>query len=409
MEQDKNYIQQALLNLIIDDVAQNTLPTLTPIQWDELIVLAQKQHIAEYLYYHLKQNHLLELIPNELKNTMSESFKRRTFQNLALIAEFHRVTSVLNQHNIPVIALKGLHLVESVYPHIATRFFRDLDVLVPIPHAREAYSCVLGMGYISDKKLTDLDFSFQYHHHFHQLIHEKNKTVLEIHGYVADDFKNDAPLLWENAIASTNKTHHHLTLELEDLLIHLCVHISHGDLFKIDLRHYLDIYLILRKYKEAIHWDKVIQRSQERNCFNGAAIVLAIVGELFRIDIPEIFKHNVNNDEKAKQTIAYALEFLWMYDRSSKGYKEYKTKVSAPHHNVSLFKKGLIRFFLNKEELAFNYSLDKNSFKVYFYYPVRFVDLLRRHFQTTLKNQIVQKNKSFIEKTKYVNDYLLNA
>ncbi|MFH0709217.1 MAG: nucleotidyltransferase family protein [Pseudomonadota bacterium] len=409
IKHDENYIQQALLTFLRDDIAQNALPNLLMIEWEELIVLAKKQHVAEYLYYHLKQNHLLELIPNEQKNMMAESFKKRTFRNLALMAEFHRVVNVLHQHHIPVIALKGLHLVESVYPHIATRFFRDLDVLVPIPHGREAYNCVLNMGYKSDKKLTDLDFSFQYHNHFDQLIHTKNKTVLEIHGYISKDFKNDALLLWENAIASTNKAHHHLTLDLEDLLIHLCVHISHGDLFKIDLRHYLDIYLVLQKYKEAIHWDKVIQRSQDRGCFGGVAIVLTIVEQLFHIDISETFTHNIQNNEKAKQTIKYALEFLWMYDRSSKGYKEYKTKVPLPHHNGSFFKKGLMRLFLNKEELAFNYSLDKNSFKVYFYYPVRFIDLVRKHSKTTLQNQIVQKNKSFIEKTKYVNNYLLNV
>lgn len=409
-EEENTFLQKSLVAFLCDDIQHNeVLPTLTPLQWEALMELARKQHVQEYLYYNLKHNHLLDRIPDEWEKKLTESFKRRTFQNLGKIGEFHRISNALHEQHIPVIALKGLHLVESVYPHIATRYFRDLDILIPNDRAKEAYMCVESLGYFSEKKLTDLDFSFLYHHHINQLFHRNNKTVLEIHGYISDDFKDEASLLWENTIPSKDQRQYHLTFDIEDLLINLCIHISYNDLFKIDLRHYLDIYLLVQKHEGEIDWNKVMKRSQDRQCLTGVAIVLSIVEQLFPIDLPKMATVDLQHHKTSQQTVEYALDFLWMYDKSSKGYLQYKAKIPLPNDERSFVKKAINRIFLDKQELAFHYSLDKNSSKLYVYYFVRFIDLIKRHFKTIFENKLFQGNKTFIEKTHYVSDYLLKT
>lgn len=399
-------LQQYLLELLSDDVCDNKqLSAISVEEWQNIIELATKQHVREYLYYHLKQNELLYLLPNGLKQQLSDSFKQKTFRNLALTAEFNRISHALSEHNIPVVALKGLHLIESVYPQIATRYFRDLDVLIPIKDAEIVYQCVQAMGYKSEKELVD--FSFIFGKHLEQLINRDNKTVLELHGYIDNNFKDNSSLLWAYTHQSKYSDKTHLTFDLEYLLIHLCLHISYGNNFKIDLRHYLDIYVLLQKYNEQIDWLEVMSRVEKQKCTKAVSTVLLITSQLFNIKVPEFIFSDVENKESSKKTVEYALEFLWLYNKSSKNYEKYKSHIFIlKESETSLVRKAIKRAFIPKKEIAHMYSLNSNSLKIYYYYIVRFLRLIKKYPTIILHKKFNKKEDSFQKKTQYVFDYL---
>jgi len=71
-------------------------------------------------------------------------------RNLILLKHTKDILRVLRQENIPVIVLKGIALVETVYPHIGMREIADIDLLV-----KEKDLLVIS------KKLTELNYKFK--------------------------------------------------------------------------------------------------------------------------------------------------------------------------------------------------------------------------------------------------------
>lgn len=384
-----------LLGCRLDDISN-----ISEQAWAEIIDIANKQHVTAYLYYHLKEIEALGLIPAKSKDTLFQSFKQSTFRNMALMAEFKRITNAFMEKGIPVIGLKGLHLVSNIYPHIGLRFMRDLDILVPLDKMKVAYDCTTKLGYQCDKVLTKEDFSMYYHHHLPQQVNPNKKIILELHGYLEDAYCRDSTIWWENAKDKDNGFY----LDIEDLLLHLCVHISYSDVFKIDLRHYLDIYLIIKS--EQIDWDKFLVRSKEREVIKGALLVLQITSILFEYQLADklivVMAHNSKKDELIK----YAIELMWQYDKSSKNYEQYKSKVFL--FDEPIVRRFFRRIFITKDELSFHYSLDSDSRKVYLYYFRRVYDLFSRHFVDTFRSKTNLKLIDNITKTKTLYAYLFD-
>lgn len=141
-------IKENLLKLLKSEIVlDNELKNLSQEEWNEIIDVSKKQFVREYLYYNLKQNNLLYLLSEEQNKHLENSFKNQTFSNMALLAELKKISKILKEKEIPIIILKGLHLMQDIYPHIALRYSRDIDILI----AKEAYESVKNIGYYSKK------------------------------------------------------------------------------------------------------------------------------------------------------------------------------------------------------------------------------------------------------------------
>ncbi len=370
--------------------------------WIEIIDLANRQHIMPYLYYHLKEIGALELIPIENKEILYQFFKQSTMRNMALVAEFRRIADTFNKKGIPVIGLKGLQLVQdNIYPHIGLRFMRDIDLFVPISQIGDAYDCVSILGYQCDKEITKLDFSMKYHHHLYQQINYEKNIVLELHGYLENVMRIDPSLWWQNV---QSKNSHNMFLDTEDLLLHLCLHISYSDIFKTDLRHYLDIYMILKN--RVIDWEQFLDRAQSRGLTRGVLLVLDITSRLFGYKLPAKLDNAIVRDTWHEESIKHAIEFMWQYRKSSKGYEQYGSKMFLS--DEPLLMRFFKRIFIPKEELCCQYSLKPDSGVVYLYYFRRVYDLFQRHFTDTIKSKTDNSYIDSIAKTKILHVYLFD-
>lgn len=403
---EKTAIQNELLALLSQNANTMRIEKITPSMWDEIITLAGKQHVDCYLYYQLKQSNLTRHIPVSLNEKLSAKFMRHTMRNLSLIAQMREISRVLHLQNISVIALKGLQIAQTLYPHIATRYLRDMDLLIPLNRAKEAYEAIRYLGYESEKEPNELDFIFKYHKHLPQQYHPQKKTMIELHGYI-ESTQGSFDELSDGAFhADKTDDASALFLSTEELLIHLCVHISYGDLFKIDLRHYLDIYLLLSQYGDSIAWDKILEKADVRDRTIGVLAVLSIVSYLFGWKIPPMITEAIADEVSIDSLTSSAIEFLWFYDKSSAGYDDYKAKTAGIIKNESLFSLFFKRLLLSREELAFKYGLELNSPRIYFYYPIRLWDMIRDNTQLTLKNRLDLNAKDFAHKTRQVHIHL---
>ncbi|MDZ7817296.1 MAG: nucleotidyltransferase family protein [Aliarcobacter sp.] len=394
-----NKIKTNLLKMLNYKINVNDeLKSLSNEELDKIIALTKRHHIKEYLYYNLKKNNLLYLLNEKQLKDLEDAFKQKTFYNMSLLAELKRISKELKKENIPMIVLKGLHLMQGIYPHIALRYSRDLDILIPKNKAKEAFSAVQRLNYYCDKELTQHDYSFKYHHHLAQLFNKKNNFVLELHAYLSEKFHVDTNRLWKN--------YKDEKLDLEDLIIHLCVHMSYTDIFKNDIRHYLDIYVILEKCRNDIDWNILKQRAQDDKCLEGVYLMFKIVQNIFSIKLPNEVENLYNFTKEQKQIVHNAIEFVWLYDKSSKDYEFFRSQNVGITKPNSLLQKIFSRIFIPKHELAYIYSQDEHSKKIYFYYFIRFFDLIRRHTLKIIGINTTDSKKDFVNKTAYVYNYL---
>jgi len=392
-------IKRNLLNLLRYEIDINDeVKSLSSKELTEIITISERHHIKEYLYYNLKKNDLLFLLNEEQLNDLQNSFKQKTFYNMSLLAEFTKISKILKKENISLIALKGLHLMQDIYPHIALRFSRDLDILVLKKDSKKAYECLKKLDYFPEKELVAYDFTFDYGIQLSQMLNKKNRFVIEIHAYIDDTIKISTDELFE--FSNDNK------LSLEDLIIHLCIHLCYRDLFKSDLRHYLDFCVLLEKEVSKINWDLVIFKINKYNCSEGVYLVFQILKVLFNIKIHEKIDTLYILTKERKKIIDNAIEFMWLYDKSSKDYTFYKSKAVGIIESKTFLGKTLFRVFIKKQDLAHIYKLDKNSKSIYIYYIIRLYDLIKNHSKNLLKINTDKNKKDFLDKTIFTYKYL---
>ncbi|XPV67694.1 MAG: nucleotidyltransferase family protein [Halarcobacter sp.] len=389
-----NLLKMLNYNIKIDD----ELKSLSSDEIEEIIFLCKRHHIKEYLYYNLKKNDLLSLLSQEQIKDLEDSFKQKTFYNMSLLAELKNISKEFKKDNIPLIALKGLHLIQDIYPHIALRYSRDLDILVPKNKGKASYETSKRLDYYCDKKLTEYDYSFKYHHHLHQFFNSKKGFILELHAHLSEQIHINTNRLWQNSKEEK--------LDLEDLIIHLSIHMSYSDIFKNDLRHYLDLYVVLEELKDDINWKIVKQRAEDDKCLEGIYLMFKIIGILFSITLPKEVESFYSYTSQREQIVNNAIDFMWLYDKSSQDYVFYRAQNISITQRNSLFKKVLSRIFIPKHELAYIYSQEKNSKKIYIYYFIRFYDLIKRHTFKIIGINTNDSKKKFVEKTLFVYNYL---
>lgn len=398
--------QALLLKLLGDDShLSEAVPRIGADVWPDLTDLARRQHVAAYLYYRLREAGALSALPSETLRALQDDFKRGTFRNMALLAESKRLCHVLDEKKIPVIGLKGLQLLlEEIYPHIALRFLRDIDLLVPVEQLETAYVSAAALGYVPEKSVTEVDFTMKYYYHLPQLLHPEKRIVLELHGGVEREGRVDPSELWANAKAAEHPVSF---LDTEDLLIHLCLHISYSDLFRIDLRHYLDIYMLLKKRAEQIDWNSFLIRTEKRALTAGVLLVLQITSELFRCRLPESLRSAMPYSGTGVQLAEDAMGLMWQYDRSSQAYTEYKSRLYLS--DAPVYKRVFESIFVSRERLCYLYALRPGSIRIYPYYFIRVYDLFKRHFVKVVKGPTGQKQVESVAKTKRLHAYMVNA
>ena len=84
-----------------------------------------------------------ESLPSHWQHSHNESFQRIS----AYLSELDRVTAILAENNIPLIALKNGGIARGIYHCIGCNPMGDLDVLVDKKHFKDAHHILLSEGY----------------------------------------------------------------------------------------------------------------------------------------------------------------------------------------------------------------------------------------------------------------------
>jgi hypothetical protein len=123
-------------------------PPRTGIDAKRLLRLALFHRVAPLVYEHRREIGL----PLDCEDSFRAATLASLHRNLQFAAELTIALNVLHSAGVPVILLKGAHLMDAVYHNPALRPMSDLDILVHPADAATAVHALMGEGYMVDAK-----------------------------------------------------------------------------------------------------------------------------------------------------------------------------------------------------------------------------------------------------------------
>jgi hypothetical protein len=348
-----------------------------PGQWRELLQLARRQQMRSLLHYRLQQLGLLQIAPPDVRVELRDAYLAATAANLGLYHDVKLITRLLTAHGIPALVLKGAYLARTVYPAIGLREMGDLDLLVPRPQLLDAYDAVSALGYYPNPQDNKgAQERLRSHHHLIGLRKGPHHMV-ELHWHLEVPVRWPIEEFWQRAVPFEVDGETALALCPEDLLLHLCHHLSYQHRFTFGLRPLLDVVLAVERFGGELDWLAVVERARRLGWYRGVQLTLRLARSLLAAEIPEqVVPEDASPSCQVQEEAAIALLLSpgdWC--QVPPGLAQlWQQPVLAGKFSILLR-----RIFLSREQLNELYSLDGNSLKLYWYYLVRIRDLFRRN------------------------------
>jgi len=194
--------------------------------WRILLELAKQHGVRPMLLRSLKSvcwDAVSQTIQREL-----ERFNRANLQkSMALTGELFRLLEAFQQKGIPISALKGPILAESVYGNLSLREFSDLDILIHQADLRAAEDILIACGYVAqfpDRDYRSTFYSYQGQYGFY---HGQIGVAVDLHWELSRTgaaFPLQSTEVWSKLRQVTIAGRTVLTLADDDLVLFLAAH-----------------------------------------------------------------------------------------------------------------------------------------------------------------------------------------
>lgn len=356
------------------------LPSQT---WDEILDIALRHGVAPLLHRALQSNGALGPLPNPVRARLEEERRATALDNLRKYGQFRRIARALRQRDIPVIALKGLHLAELVYRDISLRPMSDMDILVPRSQLKQAVATLHGLEYGFDEDLSGAAGAMLETKCNVGFAHRDVDVWLEVHWSLDEPPARYTTVLvdiWRSAVPVRLGDADALVMSPEFLLLYVCAHLACNHTFAFSLRALCDIAEIVRQHP-AINWAVVVDHGRRHGWDRGVGAALRLAGDHLGAVVPADALASLGADALDPDMLAEAMEhLLTCIDMPD----ELRT---APNLIAFAGKRGPVeklaalwaRIFVPRAELALIYGVPESSARLTLYYAVRMRDLLRRY------------------------------
>jgi len=344
--------------------------------WEVLTNNLIDRGIGPLLFNKLPQLPNSPLIPSVQRTKLQQTYYKTFSRSTILYEYFRKVIEAFTAGNINVIALKGIYLSEWLYQDIGLRQFSDIDLLVKEEDGDKCVKLLMEMGYkprISNQVSEFISAKSDFVHYSPM---ELNNVSVEIHIKLHMNglkFHLLMDEVWQNAEPVIVNKVAVKTLDTNDLLIHLCIHLhKHFQGGHVQFTCFNDITNLLEKYAENFNWSEFELQCRKYNCVEEVFKYLVLVNKYFNAAVPKyiIEKHETLLDEKEEE-----LFYKYLHGYSF----EQANKSAIPVHinNLKQLRKftDLTKYFIDLMFPPKKFMLDKykiNHQGLYmFYYPYR--------------------------------------
>ena len=112
--------------------------------WDAVRNLAHEERVAPLLYLAVRD---VSIVPEALLQDLHGAYFNTALENTLRLEEFSSIATYLTDRSVPIMALKGLSLLEPIYGNLALRPMVDLDILVHRSDVQNALILLEDLGY----------------------------------------------------------------------------------------------------------------------------------------------------------------------------------------------------------------------------------------------------------------------
>ena len=344
--------------------------------WDRAI----HQNVPVLLYWRLKS-----LQPKPIPAHIEEKMKSMAIAKarVSLMQQYYlgKLLLAFQSHAIPMILLKGSYLREIVYQDISLRNIADVDILVQTADLERTLELLHDLGYSAQSAplkvlLTSKD----------PLPYRSYTTVnVDIH-WTIDQRRGVNRInetgLWQRAGEATVAKVKIKSLATEDLLLHLCLHNSSRHSFVMMLRSICDIQQVLIHFAPELDWQRVLERAREWNASRSLYLNLYLAQELLGAEIPQEVLEQIKPPDFSPEIEQTVLDRIFV-EKSRP--KDLTTPFARGTRSLSLgsaihtFKEYV---FPAPDKLARMFFVNPSKPKIYFFYPLRWADLIHRWGKT---------------------------
>ena len=356
----------------------STIAAFSAQDWQHIWDSASKQALAPYIYYRLNEFELTPSVPEEIRDVLRESTLFSLQSNVRKFQDLEGILKALNKAGIPSIPIKGAHLAALVYDDPSMRAMVDIDLLIKLDDLGDAAEIMQRQGYTP---IREYDAQKDAAKHYHLPAFTKpHSTPVELHWtitYPTSRLKIDPSGLWDGAQPGTIADQPVLVLSPEDALLVLSLHLCRED-FRLGLKPLIDISQVLHRYPDNIGWERLIQQVDLWGIHKCLYLTFYLLQELLGVDVPEKVLAELRpgdfNPGIAAEASSRALK-----NPDQPQINEYLLRLWGSDTLKGKASLLIDSIFPPKEAVALRYSLPRDSKKVYYYYGIRLVDLLKQH------------------------------
>ena len=237
-----------------------------PLDWTALVHEADLHGVAPLIYHHILKGRFPTGVPAQACRVLEESYARTLAVNICLLEEFEGIANFFEARGIPLIALKGIHYADCIYPSVAVRPMTDIDILVKEHDLPIVHDSMGELGFRS--RFSDLEATYRrLHFHIPYIKNDSLQMIVEIHWNLVQEshIQFDMESIWrESMMARTpRKRIPYRTLSPVDAFCFSAVHNAHN--FSHPRLIWLtDLVALLQRHKQDFKKDAIHSKVDEQ-------------------------------------------------------------------------------------------------------------------------------------------------
>lgn len=358
-------------------------------QWQALLGEADRQGVTPFLYPLLSDLEKSTGLTIPGREDLRLAHLSTAARNLVIMHEAEQLLTALESAGVRAAGLKGVYLADHVYENIGARSMNDIDILVKKPDLAASLRVMQNLG-LRLSTYFELDDPNTDTKHIPPM-QKPGSPPVELHWSLLEEhepFTTDADGLWERTVPARIANVDALALGVEDLVLHLCLHLTYQHYLNLGLRGLLDIALVIHKFRAEIDWQLLADIAKTWGAGRVTALTLQLVETQLNVPIPAEVYQSLLPGGVAPDILSQARAQLLEQKLTEDNFTPDLVELAAERGFFSKLKRGWQRVFIPRMAIARIYNVPPNSPKVVCYYFTRMRYLLKTYGKTLLRLRI---------------------
>jgi hypothetical protein len=355
---------------------EELVSSLSPQDWVEIEAAARGQGLTLLTYDRLSR--VNSLVPTAVQGRLRDAYLKATARNMVMLHHGGAVLNALCDRGLEVIVLKGLYLAEAVYTGIGLRTFGDVDLLLRRSDLSAALDVMRNLGY-ELSTWYDPDDPNRDIKHVPPLM-KKGAPIVELHWTILEEdepFAIGVEGMWARSVPAEIAGASVRGLSVEDLLLHLSLHLTYQHRLAIGVRNLYDIDAVIRR--GGVDWTRLVTTAREWGAERVTWLTLRLLQEIAGTPLPcEVLERLL----PVTPDLAIVEEARRQLLERGEGEVALTPDLAAFGEVRGIFGKlrlVIARVFIPRRVLGREYNVNPRSVRIYLYYFARFARLIRSY------------------------------